>query len=465
MDNLHILIVDSSVAMRGGVKTLLEPLNAEITEASNGQDGLNLLSDTHFDLIVTGIDMPKMGGLELCRRIKDTLATQNTPVIILSSSESDTDIDKAIRAGASAYIEKREARARLCDTARKILSKSDSQPEWTIMVVEDSGAVRTMVQKGLMEAGFRVIAAENGKAALELLHVDRPDLILSDINMPEMDGFELCEALHSDPDSATIPFVVLSTMNDRDEMRRIIKYGATDYMLKPFNIDELVIHIERFLTDRFLLLLKDRERLDTEREMMLGSIASLLSILEVRDPHLKDHAEGVADIASRMAELAGVSKKETETVAIGARLHDIGKVGLRDDILFKSEPLNEQELGFFKQHPRIGANILKSIPRLPSDIISIVLFHHERPDGKGYPKGFKADQIPKWAGVTAVADKYQVLTGDRPYGQGMPQEKAIQIIENLSGTELCQEHVYLFLDWMNSKPVGYRPSRSKQKST
>lgn len=452
MNNLRILVIDSSVAMRGGIKALLEPLNAEITEASNGLDGLDLLSATHFDLIVTGIDMPKMDGLELCRLVKSTPATQDTPVIVLSSSASDEDINNAIHAGASAYIEKREARTRLRDTAQKLLSKSPSEPERTILVVEDSAPARTLVQKGLMEAGFRVITARNGNEALEiLLSKDSPDLILSDINMPEMDGFELCEVLHSDPDFATIPFVVLSTMNDRDEMRRIIKYGATDYIVKPFNIDELVIHIERFLADRFLLLLKDKERLDTEREMMLGSIASLLSALEARNPRLKDHAEAVATIASGMARLAGASKREIEIVALGARLHDIGKIGFKDTLLFHTETLSEEEFGFLKQHPRIGAHILQSIPRLPEDIISIVLFHHERPDGKGYPKGFKAAQIPKWVGITAVANKYHVLTGDKPYGQGISQEKALQIIEDLSGTELCTEHVYLFLDWINSK--------------
>lgn len=452
MDSLRILVIDSSVAMRGGVKALLTPLNAEITEASNGLDGLNLLSNTHFDVIVTGIDMPKMDGLELCRQVKSTPATQDIPVIILSSSDSEEGVNNAIQAGASAYIEKREARSRLYDTVQKFLSQPSSQPERTIMIVEDSAPARNLVKKGLMEAGFRVITAGNGNEALDLLlSKDRPDLILSDINMPEMDGFELCEALHSDPDFATIPFVVMSTINDRDEMRRIIKYGATDYMVKPFNIDEMVIHIERFLQDRLLLLLKDKERLDTEREMLLGSIASLLSALEARNPGLRNHAEAVATMASGMAKLAGASKKEIEIVALGARLHDIGKIGLKDSILFKPESLNEQELGFFKQHPRIGAHILQAIPRLPSDITSIVLSHHERPDGKGYPKGIKREQIPKWAGITAVADKYHVLTNERPYGQEISQEKAQQIIEDLSGTELCQEYVYLFLDWMSSK--------------
>jgi putative two-component system response regulator len=135
----------------------------------------------------------------------------------------------------------------------------------------------------------------------------------------------------------------------------------------------------------------------------------------------------------------------------GAKLHDIGKIGLRDEILFRSEPLNEQELGFFRQHPRIGANILQSIPHLPSEVTSIVLLHHERPDGKGYPKGLKADQIPKWAGVTAVADMDHALTSERPYGKGLPQEQALQLIEDVSGAELCTEYAYLFLDWIASK--------------
>ena len=448
---LNILIIDNSVAMRSGLKALLGSLNANIIEASNGLDGLNLLSQTHFDVIITSVDMPKMDGLELCRRVKHTPATQAIPVIILSSSNAATDIDSAIQAGAAAYIAKREARTRLYDTVQKIRAKSSSQKERTIMLVDDSRPIRIMIQKGLLEAGFRVIPAENGKEALALLSKNRPDLILTDINMPEMDGFQLCEVVRSDPEYATIPFVVMSTINDRAQMREIIKYGATDYMVKPFNVDEMVIHIERFLADRFQLLLKDKERLDTEREMLLGSIASLVAVLEARDMYLKDHAEAVARIASGMAALTGVSKKELEAMTIGAKLHDIGKIGLRDEIMFKSEPLNEQELGFFKQHPRIGAHILQSIPYLPPEIVSIVLLHHERPDGKGYPKGLKAEQIPKWAGITAVADTYHVLTSVRPYGKGLSSEKALQIIEDFSGTQLCSEYVYLFLDWMASK--------------
>jgi putative two-component system response regulator len=451
MKTSRMLIIENSVAMRNGLKGLLGSLHVEITEASNGLDGFQLACGNHFDVIITSVDLPKMDGLELCRRLKNIPTTQDTPIIVFSSFESQTAVEKALQAGASAYIIKREALTRLYDTVQEFLLKSPERPEQIIMIVDDSQSIRTLVQNGLMTAGFRVIPAKNGKEALALLNQTRPDLIVSDLNMPQMDGFELCEALHSDPEFATIPFVVMSSVKDRGEMRRIIKYGATDYILKPFNVDEMVIHIERFLADRFKLLLKDKERLDSERDMLLGSIAGLLAMLEARSPCLKRHAEAVAGIASGMATLAGASKMGIEHLTIGAQLHDIGKVGLRDAILFKYEPLTDQEAACMRQHPEIGSNILKTIPHIPSEAISIVLFHHERPDGKGYPSGLKTEQIPKWAGITAVAEKYHEFIAPSPCGQALHRDKALQIMKAISGTELCPEYVSLFLDWIGSK--------------
>ncbi len=448
----RILIIDSSIAMRKGLRTLLSPLEADFFEASNGQEGLRILTEHQIDIIITSVDMPQMDGLELCRHVKALEQTREIPVIILSSFDTDIDIDNAIQAGAAAYIEKREARSRLHDTVQKVLSIATAEkPERTIMVVDDSRPIRTLVQKGLMEAGFRVVTAENGKDALELIKQQRPDLILSDINMPEMDGFELCEALHVDPALSTIPFVVMSSMNDRDQMRRIIQYGATDYMIKPFSVDEMVIHIERFLKDHLHLLLKEKERLDTRREMILGSIHSLLSIQEVRDPWLKSHADRVSQIASGMVTLAGANKRDIEVVTLGAQLHDIGKIALRDEILFNPQKLSEEDLALFKQHPRIGSNILEHIPYLPSDILSIVFFHHEQPNGKGYPVGLGADEIPEYAGITAVADRYVRLTEAPPYGKGLPPDTAVPLIEAKSNTELGRQAVSLFVEWIHTQ--------------
>ncbi|MDY0093418.1 MAG: response regulator [Candidatus Vecturithrix sp.] len=445
--HLQILIIDDSTSTRRGLRELLEPLHAEIVEAKDGKQGLALSQDGRFDLILTDIDMPEMDGIEFCQQITNNPRTRGTPVIMVSAFDSNSDIDIGFHAGAWAYVSKREARSELLETIQEVLLKSTFHHERLIMVVDDSLLVCRMVREGLEKAGFQVVTARNGKIALELVQKQPPDLILSDLDMPVMNGFEFCQAIHSDSRYAVIPFVVMSTISDRGHMKRIIQEGAASYIVKPFNIDQLVILVERILSDQFLLLLKDRERLETERTLMLGSIASLISALEARDPYTRGHSEIVARIVSGIATLMGLHKQQVETITIGARLHDIGKIGIRDDILFKPGPLTPREFEIIKQHPVIGANILKPIPSL-KEIVSIVLYHHERPDGKGYPYGLSASQIPLWASMISVADTYAALRSKRPYQSPIPREQAIQIVQEVRGTQLCAECVDLFIKWV-----------------
>jgi response regulator RpfG family c-di-GMP phosphodiesterase len=318
------------------------------------------------------------------------------------------------------------------------------------MVVDDSKVVLRIVEKGLAEAGFKVITAENGKKALDLLETIRPDLILSDIEMPDIDGFDFCQAVHTDPDFSSIPIVAMSSKTDRGYMKRMLRNGASAYLCKPFNIDELVILVDKMLSDQFHLLMMERERLDSERSLMIASITSLVTALEARDNYTKGHSEAVGIIVSGMLSITGAGRNEIETVTIGGRLHDIGKIGVRDEILLKPGRLTEEEFAHIKKHPVIGANIIKSIPSF-SDVIPIVFSHHERLDGKGYPQGLKGDNIHLWARMTAVADTYHSLTSDRPYRKGMAQGKALQIIEDVSGTQLCPNCVGLFFKWISQK--------------
>lgn len=449
MSNRRILVVDDSPMMRKALKTILAPLKVDVTEANDGRIGLDLASENKFDLIVTDVNMPNMNGVDFCRRLKSDPSTRGIPVVMVSSFDSDADIDKGFQVGAAAYVSKREAKSYLLDITSKILSKSTLHREKTIMVVDDSRTILRIVEDGLSQAGFQVITAENGKKALELITSNRPDLILSDIDMPEMNGFAFCDAVHSDQDMASIPFVVMSSNSDRAHMKRMLLYGAEAYITKPFNIDQLVILVEKLLSDQFLLLLKEKERLDAEQNLMLASITSLVSALEARDSYTRGHSDSVAAIVSGMAALTGANKEEIERITIGGKLHDIGKIGVRDSVLLKPGALTDEEFAQIKQHPLIGARILESIPSL-SDIVSVVLYHHERLDGKGYPKGLKSKNIPQSARMTAVADTYNALTSDRPYRKGMKQEKALQIIDEAKGTHLCPDCVVLFLKWIST---------------
>lgn len=450
MSARRILIVDDSAVFRMSMKKMLASMNAEIILAEDGQEGLDLALQEKFDIVVSDIDMPKINGIELCRCLKNTASTQGTPVVMVSTFDSDSDVDKGFQAGASAYLSKYEIQNRLLETVESVLSKSKFKSDRLVMVVDDSKVVLQIVEKGLAEAGFRIITAENGKKALKLLETIQPDLILSDIEMPDINGFDLCQTVHANSDLSSIPIIAMSSKTDRGYMKRMVQNGASAYLCKPFNIDELVILVEKLLSDQFHMLIMERERLDSERNLMIASITSLIAALEARDNYTKGHSEAVGRIVSGMLRISGASKIEIETVTIGGRLHDIGKIGVRDEILLKPGRLTDEEFAHIKKHPDIGANIIRSIPSF-SDVIPIVLSHHERLDGKGYPQGLKGDKIHLWARMAAVADTYHSLTSDRPYRKGMAQGKALQIIEDVSGTQLCPDCVSLFFKWLAQK--------------
>ena len=220
-------------------------MNAEIVLAQDGQEGLDLALQKKFDLIVSDIDMPKINGIELCRSLKKTEATQGTPVVMVSTFDSDNDVDKGFQAGASAYLSKYAIQDSLFDTVESVLTKSRFKGERVVMVVDDSKVVLRIVEKGLAEAGFRVITSENAKKALKLLDTIQPDLILTDIEMPDISGFEFCKTVHKNPELSMVPIVAMSTKTDRGYMKRMVQNGASAYICKPFNIDELV---EKILT-------------------------------------------------------------------------------------------------------------------------------------------------------------------------------------------------------------------------
>jgi len=445
----HILLVEDSAMIRKYFQKVLAPLHMNISEAADGLIALHMIKDNHFDLIITDIDMPNLDGIELCQQLKKKPETRSIPIIMVSSLDSDDDIDRGFQAGASVYLSKTDVQERLCLAVEDVLSKTDQRKKQHILVVDDSQIIRTIVENGLSQAGFQVITAEHGRDALNKIQGKKPDLILSDIAMPIMDGFALCREIQEHDTFRLSPFVVMSTNSERGHMKRMLEIGAAAYIVKPFNIDQLVFLIEKILSDHFMLLLKEKERLDFERSAMLSSITSLNTALEARDAYTRGHSEAVARIITGMIQLTGESDQDIESVIIGGQLHDIGKIGVRDSVLLKPGKLTDNEYHQIKKHPSIGRGILESIPSL-SNVIDIVYHHHERFDGNGYPENLKGSQIPLWARITAVADTYHALTSDRPYRQGMPRQKAFQILSDIKGTQLCPDCVELFFKWIKA---------------
>jgi putative nucleotidyltransferase with HDIG domain len=391
-----------------------------------------------------------MDGFTFCGALKSTPTINHTPVVILSSHDKESDIEHGFEVGASAYVSKSNAQHQLPQVVENLLEKASLLKKRLVLVVDDSQIIINIIQKGLEKEGFEVVTASNGQAALDILEERTPDLIISDLNMPIMDGLTFCRTVRLKPNFSGIPFVAMSSESDRFRMRQMLQSGAATYIVKPFNVDQLIIMVEKLLSDHFQLILKERQRLETERHAMLASISSLVQALEARDQYTRGHSEEVSKIAIELAKEMNVSQDELEDIAIAARLHDVGKIGVRDDILLKPGKLTDAEFAMIKRHPVVGAKILKPISSLEK-AIPIVMSHHERFDGKGYPEGLKGKYIPFWARITAVADTYHALTSDRPYRNGLAKEKGLQIISDVRGTQLCPECVDLFMEWIQKQ--------------
>lgn len=440
----RILVVDDSIVIRKALSKQLEAIGAKVTLAKDGVEGLEAARGDRYDLIISDVDMPRMIGLEMCERLKTDPATRAVPIIILSSRDSEEDIERGFKVGADSYLSKNVGKDEFRDRVQQFLRQVDFIRERLVLVADDSEYIRDHLAQGLRDVGFQVVVAENGKEALDILaRARKPDLVVCDVHMPHLDGLAVLQAMQKSPDLRHIPYVAISSEDSRAAMRRLLQHGAAAFMVKPFNVEQLVITAEKLLSDQFQILLSEKERLKTERALMLSSITSLIQALEARDLYTRGHSEAVAEIAVGMGRIMGFDTLEMEKLEIAARLHDLGKIGIPDNVLLKPGRLTSDEYEIIKTHPTIGAEILAPIPSM-ADLIPAVKYHHEKMDGSGYPEGLKGDQIPLWARMIAVGDVFHALTSNRPYREPMPEEKVLQIIEDARFSHLCPDCVAVF---------------------
>ncbi|MFO7816989.1 MAG: response regulator [Thermodesulfobacteriota bacterium] len=450
-----ILIVDDSKTIRKALaEQLVNRLDATVSEAVNGLMGYDTALADSYDLIITDIDMPEADGFELCTRLKQNPDTRSVPVIMLSSQDSEQCIEKGFGAGAAAYVPKSKACNDLIPCIINILEKFSFVRERLILVVDDSSFVRKTVCTGLSRAGFKVVEAKNGQHALEMLSECKPDLIVTDINMPGLNGMALCRRIRQDPRIDFVPIVIMSTEDDRRIMREAIQQGAAGYIVKPFNIEQLIINIEKLLSDHVQLVLQEKKRLDLERDMLFNSISSLVQALEARDVYTRGHSEVVSKVSEEIGRRMGFLDTDCEKLALAGKLHDIGKIGIRDDVLFKPGRLTQEEFALIQEHPAKGAEILRPVPSM-AELIPAVEQHHERMDGAGYPFGLKGDKIHVWARVIAVADVFHALCSKRPYHEPKCLDEVTGIVRSAAGEHLCPECVGCFLRIEREKLLSF----------
>ena len=272
-------------------------------------------------------------------------------------------------------------------------------------MVDDVEANRSLVTALLTRDGYRVYAVADGAAALECVRRDPPDLILLDVMMPALSGFDVCRTLKADAGTRLIPIVLITALQQSEDRIQGFEAGADDFISKPFNAHELrarvrsLIRIKRYTDD-----------LDSAESVIL----SLALTIEARDGYTEGHCERLARYAAMLGRRIDLGEEDVRVLVRGGYLHDIGKVGIPDAILLKPGRLTPGELAVMQQHAVIGDRLCGELRSL-RQVRPIVRHHHERRDGTGYPDGLRGDAIPLFAQIIAIVDVFDALTTARPY--------------------------------------------------
>lgn len=321
-----------------------------------------------------------------------------------------------------------------------------------IMVVDDTPQNLRLLENLLSERGYRVFALPGGEAALRAAFKNPPDLVLLDIDMPGLNGYEVCERFKADPRLAEIPIVFISALGETSDKVRAFEVGGVDYVTKPIKFDEVAARVATHLKIRALQAsLEDHNRRLEEiveaqvkkiSESQMATIFALAKLAENRDTDTGEHLERVQEYCRVLAEglqesscySALVTDEFITNICQASPLHDIGKVAIPDRVLLKPGRLTEEEFEVMKTHAAIGAETLMAVLARYSDNafvrmgIEIAKSHHERWDGKGYPEGVAGEDIPLAARLVAVADVYDAFRSDRCYRCGLEHETTERII-------------------------------------
>ena len=307
-----------------------------------------------------------------------------------------------------------------------------------ILIVDDDERARRLLAS-LLQQDFQIFQAEDGMQALKMAATIQPDLILLDQMMPGMTGYEATLKLKEDPLTKSIPIIVVSALDDRESRLRGLEAGAEEYLYKPVDRIDLRIRVRNLLRLKEFsdylknhnLILEEQVRLRTSelQTSFIESILTLIQAAEYRDDHTGIHVKRVSHYTRLLAEQLGMSAEFCDQIFYASPMHDIGKIGIPDQILFKPDNLEPAERKIMQSHVLIGSDILagKSSPYFQMGH-DIALRHHERWDGGGYPSGLKGEATPLPARIMQLVDVYDALRSKRPYKPAFTHEKSLRII-------------------------------------
>jgi cyclic di-GMP phosphodiesterase len=317
-----------------------------------------------------------------------------------------------------------------------------------ILIVDDEPSGREILESILEPEGYHLTLAENGFQAIERAIAIQPDVILLDVMMPGMDGFEVCRRIRSEEKLAEVPILFLTALDDRQSILNGLEAGADDFISKPFDRYELrarLLGITRL--NRYHKLLEERKNLQEAHQKLLNAydrtIEGWSRAMDLRDNETEGHTQRVTHLTLKLAEAFNMKSDELIHIRRGALLHDMGKLGIPDSILLKPDKLTAEEWEAMRQHPKLAYDMLYPIEYL-HPALDIPYCHHEKWDGTGYPRGLKGEEIPLVARLFAVIDVWDALTSNRPYRLAWEKDRVLAFIREQSGKHFDPEVVEVF---------------------
>ena len=303
-----------------------------------------------------------------------------------------------------------------------------------ILVADGSQQSVELIQAMLTLAGYEVLIAGDGEQALQTIVEKSPDLVLLDVMMPKLNGYQICARLKADEETRLIPVILICPRGGEDRIRAI-EAGSDDL------VDRAVSRIELLARVRSLIQTK---RLNDELVSLENAIIALATAIEAKDPYTQGHIERVTVYTSSLGREVGLTVEEQRLLRKGSIIHDVGKIGIREAVLLKQGILTEDDFEHLKTHTIIGNRICQP---LRSPLISqIVRHHHERYDGRGYPDRLAAEEIPLFARIMAIADAYDALTSERPYRRRLSREESLAVLREEAGKQFDPVLASIFID-------------------
>ncbi|WP_456439177.1 response regulator [Caldithrix abyssi] len=312
-----------------------------------------------------------------------------------------------------------------------------------ILIVDDQPDNIETIKDILSGSQYKLFSATNGKEALEVFKQINPDLVLLDAMMPVMDGFQVTRVIKNNPQTQLTPIIMITALDSMQDRVKGLEAGVDDFISRPFNIFELKARIKN------LLRLKDAvDELENAEQV----IFSLAKTVEAKDKYTEGHCNRLADLAQTMGRHLNLSEHDLKVLKRGGILHDIGKIAIRDAILLKPGKLTAEEFEIIKEHPKIGVQICAPLKTL-KPVLPVILYHHERYNGSGYPEGLKGEEIPLLARVIGLVDCFDSLTTERPYRKALSVSQALEICEKETDEGLWDPNLFSVFKKIISDPA------------